>query len=201
MHGFDVYKTYLAMKLHFSLDKYDFFQCEGKGRAKESTYHDRKDFYFFETLARKYTKQEIQEFMLASFVASENPAKVWIGDIQRSGKSNWMVWAKLQQSLAYTVEQDFDRLVEHMATTQTSFNDLFKTMGGHPSLLRLHIKRQIHLETIIILDMVLGFVRIWDKELKDPLWEQLSFKIKKYKPFLSIPTTKYRSLMKEKFCG
>jgi hypothetical protein len=53
MHGFDVYRTYLAMKLHFSNDKFDFFQYEGKVNAKEETYQQRNDFYFFETLARK----------------------------------------------------------------------------------------------------------------------------------------------------
>jgi hypothetical protein len=32
----------------------------------------------------------------------------------------------------------------------------------------------------------------------DPLWEILSFKIKKYKPFLSIPSKKYKAMMLDK---
>ena len=201
MHGFDVYRTYLAMKLHFSNQKFDFFQYDGKVNAKESTYQDRNDFYFFETVARKYQPQEIKEFMLASFVEAADPTKVWIGDIKTAGRDCWLVWTKRMQSLAYIVEQDLDTMDQHMEANGYSFNDLFETMGGHPPSLKLFIKRKINLETLIILDMVLGFVRIWDKELRDPLWEQLSFKIKKYKPFLSIPTTKYRSMMREKFCG
>ena len=199
MHGFEVYKTYLAMKLHFSSNKFDFFQCEGKGKAKESTYHDRKDFYFFETLARKHTDKEIKEYLLASFVAAEDPTKVWIGDIKATGKDKWMVWAKLHQSLSYFVEQDLDGLVEYLETKKTTFNNLFETMGGHPPLLRLYIKRRITLETLIILDMVLGFMKTWDRDMSDPLWEMLSQKIRNYKPFLSIPTVKYKQIMKEKF--
>ena len=198
IHGFDVYRTYLAMKLHFSNDKFDFFQYEGKVNAKEETYQQRNDFYFFETLARKHSAQEIKEFMLASFVAAENPAKVWIGDIKSAGKDRWVVWAKLHQSLAYIVEQDFDTVVEHMESTGDSFNNLFETVGGHPPLLKLYVKRRINLETLIILDMVLGFVVHWDKEMGDPLWELLSFKIKKYKPFLSIPSKKYKAMMLDK---
>ena len=201
MHGFDVYRTYLAMKLHFGSDKFDFFQYDGKVNAKESTYHDRKDFYFFETIARKHNEQEIKEFMLASFVEAENPAKVWIGDIKRSGKTNWLVWAGRQQSLSYAVSEDLDRVVDYLSENGHGFNSLFEARGGHPPLLKLFIKREIILETLIILDMVLGFVPQWDKVLKDPLWEQLSFKIKKYKPFLSIPTDKYRSIMQLKFSG
>ena len=199
MHGFDVYRTYLAMKLHFSNDKFDFFQYDGKVNAKEETYQQRNDFYFFETVARKYDSQEIKEYMLASFVEAENPTKVWIGDIKSTGKDRWLVWAKRQQSLAYIVEQDFDTMAEYMATQEITFNDLFKTLGGHPPLLRLYIKRRINLETLVVLDMVLGYVRIWNERLGDPLWELLSFKIKKYKPFLSIPSSKYKLLMRDKF--
>ena len=199
MHGFDVYRTYLAMKLHFSSDKFDFFQYDGKVNAKEETYHARNDFYFFETVARKYDEQEIKEYMLASFVESENPSKVWIGDIKRTGKDCWLVWAKRQQSLAYLVEQDLNLLVEYLAETKDSFNSLFETVGGHPTLLKFFIKRRVHLETLIILDMVLGFMLQWDREMSDPLWELLSFKIKKYKPFLSIPSQKYKQLMRNMF--
>ena len=199
MHGFDVYRTYLAMKLHFGSDKFDFFQYDGKVNAKETTYHDRKDFYFFETIARKYNTQEIKEFMLASFVEAEDPTKVWIGDIKRTGKDCWLVWAKRQQSLSYLVEQDLDVLDKQLEEV-SNFNSLFETVGRHPPLLKLYIQRRISLETLIIFDMILGFIPDWDKKLKDPLWEQLSFKIKKYKPFLSIPTNKYRMMMQVKFC-
>lgn len=199
MQGFDVYRTYLAFKQHFANPKFDFFQYDGKVKAKESTYHDRKDFYFFETLARKHTDQEIKEFLLASFVSADDPTKVWIGDIKRDGKTNWLVWTKLHESLAYAFKQDLNRVVEHMETTSRSFNDLFKAMGTHPPLLRLYIKRSITLETLTILDMVLGFMIQWDRELHDPLWTSLSMKIKKYKPFLSLNTSRYKSIIKETF--
>ena len=199
MHGFDVYRTYLAMKLHFGSNKFDFFQYDGKVNAKETTYQNRNDFYFFETIARKYTETEIKEFMLASFVEASDPTKVWIGDIKRGGKDCWLVWAKRQQSLTYIVEQDLDVLVKQLEEDGNTFNNLFETMGGHPPLLRLHIKRRISLETLVIFDMVLKYMKRWDEELRDPLWEQLSFKIKKYKPFLSINSQKYKQLMKNTF--
>ena len=87
-----------------------------------------------------------------------------------------------------------------MDATGCTFNNLFETVGGHPPLLKLYIKRRVHLETLIICDMVLGFMKKWDKNLSDPLWESVSFKIKKYKPFLSINTNKYQKVLREKFC-
>ena len=201
MHGVEVYRTYLAMKLHFSSPKFDFFQYDGKVNAKEETYQKRNDFYFFETIARKYNDQEIKEFMLASFVEAKDPTKVWIGDIKRSGKDLWLVWAKRQQSLSYTVSEDLDRLGDFLSQRGNTFNDLFDTHEGHPPLLKSFVRGDIVLETLIILDMILGFIKVWDKKLKDPLWEQLSFKIKNYKSFLSINTNKYRILLRQVFCG
>jgi len=52
---------------------------------------------------------------------------------------------------------------------------------------------------MIVMDICLKFTPLWDKKLTDPLWESISLKIKKYKPFLSIPSDKYRKIMKDKF--
>ncbi|QBP05993.1 hypothetical protein [Synechococcus phage S-B68] len=198
-HGFDVYRTYLAMKQHFTSPKFDFFQYDGKINAKESTYQARSDFYFFETLARKLTPQEIREYLLSSFIYSKNPAKVWIGDIKRNGKDNWVRWQKQNQSLKYIFKQDLGRILEYMENRSVSFNDMFSTKYGHPNVLKLYIREEISIETLILLDMVLKFVLSWDRDLADPLWETLSLKIKKYKPFMSIPVSEYKEIMKETF--
>ena len=199
MTGLDCYRTYLAMKQHFTNSKFDFFEYNGKVKASEQKYQERSDFYFFETMARKLSDQEVKEYLLASFVSSSQPQKVWIGDIKRSGKDCWLAWQKQRQSEQYLVNQDLDGLVQCMEEKGYTFNNLFETVGGHPPLLKLFIKRRVCLETIVVLDMVLGFMKDWDKKLKDPLWEQLSFKIKNYKPFLSINTTKFRLMFKSKF--
>ena len=155
IHGVEVYRMYLAMKQHFSSSRFDFFQYNGQINAKEETYQKRNDFWFFETLARKHTKDEIQEILLASFVLSEDSTKVWIGDIKQCGKDRWMAWKKSQQSLTYSVKQNLGTVADHMDAKGHSFNDIFKTMGGHPPLLKLFIQRRFDLDTLVIMDIVL----------------------------------------------
>ena len=199
MTGLDCYRTYLAMKQHFTNPKFDFFEYNGKVKASEEKYQERSDYYFFETMARKLSDQEVKEYLLASFISSSEPSKVWIGDIKRSGKDSWLAWQKQRQSEQYLVNQDLDGLVQCMEEKGYTFNNLFETVGGHPPLLKLFIQRSISLDTLIILDMVLGFMSQWDRVFRDPLWEGLSFKVKKYRPFLSISKPKYIKLIKEKF--
>ncbi len=203
IHGFDVYRMYLAFKQHFSNPTFDFFQYDGKVKAKETTYQQRNDYYFFETLARSLKKEEVQRYMLASFIQAEDPKKVWIGDIKRDGKARYLAQQKQMDSLSYTFGQDCDTVVDYMERNSYGFNTLFGTThgqnSGHPPALKLYLQKKITLESLLICDMVLGFMKEWDNNLKDPLWEGISFKIKKYKPFLSIPTQQYKKVLQSKF--
>ena len=101
--------------------------------------------------------------------------------------------------MTYNFKQELNTIAETLEARGYAFNDLFTCNGGHPPLLRLYIRKQISLETLIILDMVLKFMLPWDKQMDDPLWSALSLKIKKYKPFLSIPVSKYKELIKQEF--
>ena len=53
------------------------------------------------------------------------------------------------------------------------------------------------IETMVILDMILGYAKNFDKKLEDPVWETVSLKIKKYKPFLNIDVDKFKTILKE----
>lgn len=197
--GFDVYRMYLALKQHFTRPEFDFFKYEGRVNVKAATYEKRNDYYFFETLARKYDAIDIQEYLLASFVCAKNPGKVWIGDIKRNGKENWLHWQKQMSAISYNFDKETSNIKNALERSECSFNDLFTTREGHPLLLRLFIRGDVSLETLMILDMILGFMLRWDDKLTDPLWTAVSLKIKKYKPFVSIPVSKYRAALKEKF--
>ena len=110
-----------------------------------------------------------------------------------------MHWQKQMSALSYNFSKETSNILNALERSGSAFNDLFTCDGGHPLLLRLYIRGEVSLETLMILDMILGFMLRWDRKLSDPLWNSLSLKIKKYKPFVSIPVSKYRNELKEKF--
>lgn len=196
VHGIDVYKTYLAFKQHFSNPTFDFFKYDGKVNAKEETYQARNDFYFFETLARKLTDQEVKEYMLASFVAAEDPSKVWIGDIKETGKGSLMEWRRLTESLSYNIERDTLNLLERTGGGREGLQRLMEVPErGHPELLRCFIRKDISFLTFCVFDVVLQFSPDWEGKMRDPLWEKVLFKLRKTKPFLSINREKMRGVI------
>ena len=51
-----------------------------------------------------------------------------------------------------------------------SFDDgFFVHSGQHPRVLRIHIQRKIHIQTTIILNSILSFGKVWDKEIKEKI--------------------------------
>ena len=57
------------------------------------------------------------------------------------------------------------------------------------------------IETMVILNLILGYKTNWDKQLTDPVWESVSMKIRKYSPFLNIDVFRYKKILKEVVLG
>jgi hypothetical protein len=53
----------------------------------------------------------------------------------------------------------------------------------------------------VICDKIFLFCNNFDKKLKDPVWETVSMRIKKYSPFLHINVPRYKSILKQVVLG
>jgi hypothetical protein len=74
--------------------------------------------------------------------------------------------------------------------------------GTHPYLLRLVVKEDVGIETMIILNKLTPFFGYWTKKLKDDLlWEVLRKKSEKYEKFFinSVDLSTYKSYTMEHF--
>ena len=189
---FETYRTYLSMKSHFTNPMYDFIKYGGKSRATMTSFNKRKDKYWFEKTSRKYSDQEIIDFLLANFVSTDNPQNLWIGEIINSGERNYSQWMKRKQSLTYLFKEQSNELL-----FQQDLKEVFNCSKGHPPLLKKYLGGEISLETLTILEKVFSFVKNFDGKLKDPVWETVSMKIKKYIPFLNINVFHYKKILRE----
>ena len=189
---FETYQSYLSMKSHFTNPKYDFFKYGGKSRATMSSFNKRKDKYWFEKTSRKYSDQQILDFLLSNFLSTDNPQNLWIGEIINSGERNYAEWMRRQQSLTYLFKEQLSELLSNK-----NLNEVFDCSKGHPLLLKKYLGGEISLETLTILEKVFSFVKNFDKKLDDPVWESVSLKIKKYIPFININVFHYKKILKE----
>ena len=189
---FETYQSYLSMKSHFTNRKYDFFRYGGKSRATIASFNKRKDKYWFEKTSRKYSDEEIVNFLLANFVTTDNPNNLWIGEIINSGERTYAEWTKRQQSISYLFKEESNKLLE-----ENQLQELFECGKGHPLILKRFLGGDISLETFVIFDIIFSFSKKFDEKLLDPVWETVSMKVRKYKPFLSINVSNFKKILRE----
>ena len=180
------------MKSHFTNRKYDFFRYGGKSRATMASFNKRKDKYWFEKTSRKYSDGEIVDFLLANFVTTDNPKNLWIGEIINSGERTYADWIRRQQSISYLFKEECSKLLE-----EYKLDELFECGKGHPIILKRFLGGEVSLETFVIFDIIFSFSDKFDEKLLDPVWETVSLKIRKYKPFLNINVFNFKKILRE----
>ena len=188
----DAYRCYLALKNHFTKDHYDYIKYRGKTRASNEAFYKRKDRFWFEKFARQKNDKEIEEFFVSNFIYSTDPSTVWIGEMIKEGEGRYQEWQKKVQSLTYIFKEETESLFENK-----KMDDMFDCSKGHPPILKSYLGGDISLESMVIYDRILGYGKDFDKRLKDPVWETVSRKIKKYSPFLNIDVSRYKKILKE----
>lgn len=192
MMPFDSYKCYLSLKNHFTKESYDYHKYCGKSRATVQSFYKRKDRFWFEKVVRQKSDQEVVDFFVANFVSCSDPQSLWIGEIMKEGETRYKEWQKKVQSLSYLFKEESQQIF-----SQHKFEEVFDCSKSHPVLLKMFLSGKISLETLVIYDRIFMYGNNFDKKLKDPVWESVSMKIKKYNPFLNIDVLKFRKILKE----
>ena len=72
MTEFEAYQNYLALKLHFLDSNYDYIKYNGKVSASVESFKNRKDKYQFLKLSKKLSDEQITEYYIANFIASQH---------------------------------------------------------------------------------------------------------------------------------
>jgi len=192
MMPFDAYKSYLSLKNHFTKEKYDYHKYCGKSRATVQSFYKRKDRFWFEKLSRNKNDKEVIDFFVSNFITCTDPNKLWIGEMIREGENRYTEWKKRTQSLSYVFKEEIEIIF-----SDQDFDTVFVNKQGHPILLKKYLGGDISIETLVILDKILGFKKNFDSELQDPVWESVSMRMKKYSPFLNIDVFRYKKILKE----
>ena len=190
---FDCYKSYLGLKNHFTKQNYDYHRYGGKSRASLESFYKRKDRFFFEKLSRQKDDSEVIEFFVSNFVSCDDPQSLWIGEIVRNGETNYTRWKKRVQSLSYTFRTEIENVF-----SDKKFDEMLYIDGKrHPHIVREHLGKNLSLESLVILNKILGFKKEFDRRLNDPIWKFLSMRIDKYDSFIHIDVFKFKSILKE----
>ena len=193
MDPFDSYKLYNALKLHFETDSYDAVKYNYKSNVTPQAFFKRKDKYFFAKLAKKYEKD-----LLTYYVSNFKNGVGYVGDmLNEDGEKNYLNHKRIQESIHRVFSIDINKLSEQ----ERKFDQFFMSCHGQlPLVIKLWLQEEISLETVVILDSMLGFVeRESDKITDTIIWPDTKRKIHKYKPFVNFNVDKCKTLLTKRF--
>jgi hypothetical protein len=191
--GFSAFAIFNGIKLHFTSSSYDFFKYNGKSNVTKQNFANRKDKYSFYKLSRKYRNEDLVNFYVANFLVKDI---TWIGDITGAeGEENYKMWQKRNQSLSYRFKEDIMYLVDKVSTS----SDMIKVKDGqYPLLLNETMQGAVSIETLSILNHMMGFFEMWDKKISDTIiWPTWKMKCERYTPFIHYDASKYKETFKE----
>ena len=176
MEPFDVYKIYLSLKLHFTTDSYDITKHKYAAKGRKETFLKRKDLMVIRKLARDFSREEIINILIANFVSGDK----WGGMFDAEAMERYKHWKANKEKLNYTFEQDLHSIQLRME--KDNIEDATKD-EQHPLILKMLMGRQIALETVVILNKIIGYV-------DDLVLSDYCRLIKKYDPFMGKKSTK-----------
>tara|TARA_Y100000114_G_C11695024_1_gene295573 strand:- start:175 stop:759 length:585 start_codon:yes stop_codon:yes gene_type:complete len=181
MEAYDAYKIYHALKLHFTSD-YDYNKYNGKANVSVDSFLKRNDRPFFGRVSRKY-KDDTKDFFISNFIV--NP-KGWVGNFN---DENYLNWKKRNQSLKYNYKSELVELFHKVST----FDEIFHNGSQHPLLLKQFMAKKLSIETVAILESLLGFCDRFDKQIEENIvWPDRKKLILNYSNLLTIDVNEYR---------
>jgi len=190
MREYDSYTIYNALKLHFETDSYDAIKYNYKTNISPQSFYKRKDKYFFAKIAKNYEKD-----VIGYYVSNFKEGVSYVGDmINEDGELNYRRHQRVLQSLTKIFKDDLSKLDENFDKY------LISEDNQHPEIIRKWMQGDIHLETVVILNSLCGFIQKEDSKISDTIiWPDIKRKILKYTPFVSFDHDKLKKIIMERF--
>ena len=200
---YNAWVTYQALNSHFTRTRdYDYFKYNGKGtwssiESMEKSfikYEQNGNFSLqrkiFKDIGNTFTNKEaLIYFYLSQFTNGIEYPSHFETDLYDE-------YIERMNNFDFTIKKDTMEIKRYLDKFEADFDDIFKVVGiNHPTILKMGLSNAISLETIAVLDMILGFTENIDRALNDPLWNDYSRLIKKYKPFLEVDIVKQKKII------
>jgi len=193
MEAIDAYKTYVALKNHFTSSTYDYFKYNKKTNVSFDSFQKRRDKIFFAKLGNRKDTY-LEEFLVSNFI--DDP-RVWIGELlSEEAENKYKEWKKKQESLSYVFRNEIEFLSEY--DTKEKLNAFFAVPedGTHPKIFLMLMRKEISMETYLILDSILHFSKKYDRMYNDLIYKEVSNQCKKYLPFLNLDIQKQKKTLR-----
>ena len=183
----DTFRLYLAIRVHFTTEEYDFF--ERKGAIKNSSYKNllsKKYHSKIYALSKQFDAKGLRDYFVANMLVEEG---IHTFDTDCNGMRIYKEYIKRKEARTYLFKQEVTKVCAELKKREhTSFDDSLKVdRQQFPMLLRMFLGSYVSPETMCILNRFCNYIPTWDKDITDTiLYPQVSLQLRKLNPFILI---------------
>jgi hypothetical protein len=191
--GFKAYRYYLAIKLHFTTDKFNVFENRGNVRGTREAFNARNDRYIFEKLAQKYQDdKDIIQFFVSNFAYNSDNA-IYDGQL---AEDNYLEWNRRKQSITKVFIDDLAKIITHVEINRLKNTAIFDfTDNEYPIALNMFIGGKLAIETMRIIDDFTDILEKWKQNISVKyIWENEMRRITKLTGFVKYDRIKLEKI-------
>lgn len=185
MTPYEAYCCHRAIRHHFQVPTYDFFEKQGKLKNTITGYRncDQKRLY------KKLSDHRDPKGVILANVLEDRGE--FVADlINCEGLKRHANWSSRVQAGTYHFREQVEQL------SFPFVNNIKVIDGQHPPLFTRYAKGKFSLENLIVINELTGCFAYWDKEILDPIyWPKHYQKCVKYSPFVYKDFSKYRQVL------
>lgn len=158
MNGHRAFQHYLALKKHFTEDRYSVFDAP-RVFVPEATFLKRNEHYLWEKFAARFTSvPELMTYMIANIAAGHDN---FVFD-QEAGDRNFTTWTKRSQSATHLLEMELENVQDFAVKRKIPVSALLQFQGASPPLLlNMYLGGHICLQSMVILNSELNYLKDW----------------------------------------
>jgi len=183
IEAFEACRLFHSLKLHFTRDSFDFFKSNGRIKISEKTFLAKKDRFAYYRLAKKYHREDLIDLIVSNILEKDSIWSMTLLEPEAEDVLNG--YRKRIQSISYNFKEDIQKLVQWSEENKTTLDDILNPKDSYPPLLSMYMRREIQIETLIILNSILNFFPAWQRKIKDEIiWPKIHIKFQKYSPFV-----------------
>lgn len=189
--AYETYCLYLAIKSHFTTQSYDYHKYQGKVKATKESFEIRKDRFQFQKLSRKYSNDQMQDFLISNCIKG----KKWIGEfLDDDAESIYLQYMKRRQSFTYIFTNEIQKLFDSVSSPEK----VFISQSNYPPIVELYLANSIGEDTLCVINNFFNFVPKLDKDLgeDDILWKSIRIITIKLLPFIEYDKLRFKNIVK-----
>lgn len=193
--GKSVYNLYLQLKNHFN-GRRDVVKAQWRMKVSDDSYAKRKDKFFFQKLAERFTLKELCLIFIGNLVSNQD---AWIGEISDSDAVNFYhTYLARLKNIRNRFEDDVKNIYYFARKVKvSSLNEIFCYNESIQSsyIFKLLQSGIISFESFIMLDSFLNIIEKHD-QFDNIIWSNYSVRLKAYRKLFQVDADESRERFK-----